>query len=128
MQHINSPAAPRPGGPYSHAVVSGRLAFLAGQRPVDPATGELASGIRAQTHQVLTNLGAVLEAVGAGFGNVVRTNVYLNDIGDFDEVNAVYREFFSEPFPARTTVAAHLRGILVEIDAVAELPDGAEST
>lgn len=127
MQHINSPAAPRPGGPYSHAVVSGRLAFLAGQRPVEPDTGELVDGIQAQTRTVLTNLGAVLEALGAGFDDVVRTNVYLNDIGDFDAVNAVYREFFREPFPARTTVAAHLRGILVEIDAVAELPNGAES-
>ena len=71
---------------------------------------------------MLQNLGLVLEELGADFGDVVRTNVYLEDIGDFDAVNAVYREFFSEPFPARTTVAVRLRGILVEIDAVAEIP------
>jgi 2-iminobutanoate/2-iminopropanoate deaminase len=127
MRHVNASGAPAPGGPYSHAVVSGGLAFLAGQRPVDPGTGAIAEGVDAQARQVLTNLGAVLAELGVGFDRVVRTNVYLSDIGDFDAVNGVYREFFAEPFPARTTVAAQLRGILVEIDAVADVSEAADS-
>ena len=127
MRHVNAPGAPKPGGPYSHAVVTGGLAFLAGQRPVDPVTGAIPSTVTEQARQVLQNLGLVLEELGADLSAVVRTNVYLDDIGDFDAVNAVYREFFSEPFPARTTVAVRLRGILVEIDAVAEIPSPPES-
>jgi len=127
MRHVNAARAPKPGGPYSHAVVAGGLAFLAGQRPVDPDTGAIPSTVAEQARRVLQNLGLVLEELGADYGDVVRTNVYLDDIGDFDAVNAVYREFFSEPFPARTTVAVRLRGILVEIDAVAEIPSPPES-
>ncbi|MDP9028313.1 MAG: Rid family detoxifying hydrolase [Actinomycetota bacterium] len=127
MRHVTSPKAPGVGGPYSHAVVSNGLAFLAGQRPVDAETGAIADGVEEQARQVLCNLGIVLEELGLGFADVVRTNVYLNDIGAFDAVNRVYREFFSEPFPARTTVAVQLRGILVEIDAIAELAETASA-
>jgi enamine deaminase RidA (YjgF/YER057c/UK114 family) len=84
-------------------------------------------GVEAQARQVLTNLGAVLTELGIGFDRVVRTNVYLSDIAHFDAVNRAYREFFPEPFPARTTVAAQLRGILVEIDAVADVSEAADS-
>jgi 2-iminobutanoate/2-iminopropanoate deaminase len=120
-RHVTSPDAPVPGGPYSHAVVANGLMFLSGQRPVDPRTGAIPEGVAEQARQVLRNLLAVLAGEGRGPSDVAKVTIYLNDIADFDEVNAVYREFFSEPYPARTTVAATLRGILVEIDAIAEV-------
>jgi len=121
IDHVHAEGAPAAGGPYSHATVVGGLMFLSGQRPVDPATGAIVDGIQAQTRQVLENLRAVLAARGRGPGDVARVTVYLDDIADFDAMNVVYREFFTEPYPARTTVAATLRGILVEIDAIAEI-------
>lgn len=120
-RQVTSPDAPVPGGPYSHAVIAGGLMFLSGQRPVDPRTGEIPDDIVDQARQVLHNLMAVLAAEGLGSNNVAKVTIYLDDIADFDQVNSVYREFFSDPYPARTTVAASLRGILVEIDAVAEV-------
>lgn len=95
--------------------------FLSGQRPVDPRSGQIPEGVENQARQVLTNLLAVLATEGRDFKDVAKITVYLNDIADFDRFNLVYREFFSSPYPARTTVAASLRGILVEIDAVAEV-------
>jgi 2-iminobutanoate/2-iminopropanoate deaminase len=121
MQHYRSDAAPAPGGPYSHAVRAGDLIFLSGQRPQDPATGEIPQGLTAQARQVFTNLAAVLQLSECGFEDVVRVGVYLADIAFFDEFNAVYREFFEEPFPARTTVGCVLRGILIEVDVVAQV-------
>jgi 2-iminobutanoate/2-iminopropanoate deaminase len=119
IRHVTSPDAPAPGGPYSHAVIAGNLMFLSGQRPVDPRTGEIPSGIVSQTRRVLSNVMTVLAEEGRGPGDVAKVTIYLDDIADFDQVNAVYREFFSEPYPARTTIAATLRGILVEIDVIA---------
>lgn len=122
MQHHDSPGAPPAGGPYSHAVSAAGLVFLSGQRPVDPATGNLVTGVTDQTRQVLTNIATVLDTCGCTMADVVKVTAHLADIGDFDAFNAVYREFFQAPFPARTTVGSTLRGILVEVDVVAELP------
>lgn len=122
---VDSTQAPRAIGPYSQAVITGDLLFCSGQIPLDPVTGSLIEGgIGAQTERVLANLGAVLARAGAGFGNVVRTEVYLVDMGDFPGMNAVYeRHFTSEPRPARVTVAvaALPRGARVEISCIARL-------
>ncbi|MGQ0735117.1 MAG: RidA family protein [Acidobacteriota bacterium] len=112
-------------GPYSPAVRAGSLLFVSGQIPLDPDTGRVVDGdIRTQTHRVLANLGTLLEAGGASFGDVVRTTIFLADLGDFAAVNEVYATYFSEPFPARATVqVARLpRDVGVEIDAIAVLP------
>lgn len=119
ISSVSTGAAATPAGPYSLAVVANGFIFVSGQRPVKPDTGELAVGLREQAHQVLRNLSAVLEAAGSGLGKVVRVNIYLDDIAAFEEVNKIYTEYFHEPFPARTTVACSLRGILIEIDAIA---------
>ena len=121
IRHITAGAAPAVGGPYSHATIAGGLTFLSGQRPVHPETGAIPEGVDAQARQVLHNLQAVLAECGGDLRDVAKVTVYLDDIADFDRVNAVYREFFADPYPARTTVAASLRGILVEIDAIAEI-------
>jgi 2-iminobutanoate/2-iminopropanoate deaminase len=121
---IATERAPRAIGPYSQAIRAGDFLFLSGQIPIDPATGELvAGGIREQTEQVLANLGAVLEAAQSGFDQVVKTTIYLIDLGEFAEVNAVYGEHFGAPPPARATVqvAALPKGARVEIDAIARV-------
>ena len=121
---IATPAAPAAIGPYSQAVAvsAGRLVFLSGQIPLDPATGQLVEGdIAAQTERVMVNLAAVLERAGASFEQVVRCTIVLVDLNDFAKVNEVYgRRFPSEP-PARATVqvSALPRGARVEIDAIA---------
>ena len=109
-------------GPYSHAIDTGELVFLSGQTPIDPATGLLvAGGIAAQTHRCLDNLESVLEAAGLSFGDVVKCTVFLTDMADFAEMNVAYADHFTEPFPARSTVAvAGLPiGAQVEIEMVA---------
>jgi len=122
---VDSPQAPRAIGPYSQAVISGDLLFCSGQIPLDPATGSLIEGdIGVQTERVLANLGAVLARAGAGFMNVVRTEVFLVDMEDFPGMNAVYERYFTaEPRPARVTVAvaALPRGARVEISCIARL-------
>jgi len=121
-QAVSSDRAPAAIGPYSQAVRAGGLVFCSGQIALDPGTGELvAGGIGEQTRQVLRNLGAVLQAAGASPDDVVRTTVYLADLGDFAAMNAAYGEFFGQPAPARATVqAARLpRDARVEIDAIA---------
>lgn len=110
-------------GPYSHAVRAKSVVFLSGQTPIDPATGKLApGGIAEQVHQCFKNLGAVLEAAGLGFEDVVKANVFLTDMNDFQAMNAVYKTYFSLPYPARTTigVASLPRGATVEIEMIAE--------
>ena len=122
MNAISTPNAPAAIGPYSQAVQHGTTLFLSGQIPLDPATGQMITGdVVAQTERVLENLGAVLRAAGYDFGNVVKTTIYLSDLGTFQQVNGVYARFFKEPFPARATVqvAALPRGAAVEIDAIA---------
>jgi 2-iminobutanoate/2-iminopropanoate deaminase len=120
---ISTDKAPAAIGPYSQAVKAGNLLFVAGQIGMDPATGQLREGIEAQTRQALLNLKAILEAAGASLEQVVRVGVFLQDLKDFQAMNAVYAEFFPQSPPARTTVqvAALPRGALVEIDAIAVL-------
>lgn len=113
---------PPPAGPYSPAVRAGPFVFISGQVPRDPRTGEAAGGgITGQTRQVLTNLRRALEAAGASIEHVVQVTVYLADEQDWGAFNEVYREFFRPPYPTRTVVGAGLRGILVEVNAVAYL-------
>jgi 2-iminobutanoate/2-iminopropanoate deaminase len=122
MQPIRTTAAPGAIGPYSQAIAEGRLLFTSGQIPIDPATGELRnSDIASAARQVLENLRAVLVAGGADMNTVIKTTVFLKNMQDFQAFNAVYGEFFAEPFPARSCVqvAALPKDALVEIEAVA---------
>jgi 2-iminobutanoate/2-iminopropanoate deaminase len=124
MNAITTADAPAAIGPYSQAIKSGDLVFLSGQVPIDPKTGELVEGdIAAQTDRVLDNLAAVLAAAGAGFGEVVKTTIYLVDLGDFQVVNQTYAKRFSGSPPARVTVevSALPKGARVEIDAIARV-------
>jgi len=119
---VSTPHAPAAIGPYSQAVEAGGLVFLSGQIPLDPATGQMVTGdVSAQAERVMLNLEAVLAAAGLGFGHVVRSTIYLTDLGDFAAVNAVYGSRFPSEAPARATVqvAALPRGASVEIDMVA---------
>lgn len=119
---IHSPKAPAAIGPYSQAILAGNTLYISGQLPVDAATGAFAGeDIKTQTRQSLTNIGYILEEAGFGFGDVVKTTVYLKDIADFADMNGVYAEFFGEPYPARAAfqVAALPKDALVEIEAVA---------
>ncbi len=123
-QAVRTDGAPAAIGPYSQAVRAGSLLFVSGQIPLDPATGEVVGGdAAAQTHRVMQSLGAVLEAAGAGFDQVVRTTIYLTDLNAFARVNEAYGGYFDDPAPARATVevAALPKGVQVEIDAVAYL-------
>ena len=124
MRPVETKDAPAAIGPYSQAVRAGDHLFLSGQVPIDPATGELVQGdIAAQTERVLDNLAAVLAAGGASFAKVVKTTIYLVDLGDFQVVNATYAKRFTSAPPARATVqvAALPKGARVEIDAIAYL-------
>lgn len=126
-QAIRATGAPKAIGPYSPAVRAGQLLFISGQIAIDPATGALVGGdITAQTDRVMRNLGALLEAAGLGFEHVVRTTVFLADIGEFAAMNERYARFVNDPPPARSTVqVARLpRDVKVEIDAIAIFPDG----
>lgn len=118
-QIISTPNAPVPAGPYSQAVVVGDLIFVAGQIPRHPQTGQVESSIEAQTHQVFANIRAILEAAGSNLGQVVRVDVYLSDMDNFERMNEVYRTYFDENYPVRTTVGAVLRGFDVEITVIA---------
>ena len=124
METITTQNAPGAIGPYSQAIRAGSLLFVSGQIPLDPVTGQMVEGsIAAQTHRVFQNLGAILEAAGTSFDQVVRTTVYLADMNDFAAMNEVYGTYFSSPAPARATVqAARLpRDARVEIDVIAAL-------
>lgn len=119
---ISTDKAPAAIGPYSQAIALGDLVFSSGQIPLDPASGRLVSGdIEAETHQVMKNLGAVLEAAGASWDGVVKTTIYLLDMNDFARVNAAYATYFPAQPPARATVqvAGLPKGARVEIDAIA---------
>ncbi|HPN78236.1 RidA family protein [Dokdonella sp.] len=119
---IHSEQAPKAIGPYSQAVQVGNTLYLSGQTPIDPATGELVPGdIGVQARQVFENLSAVLAAAGVGFDQVVRVGIYLTDLGNFAVVNEVMKQYFREPYPARSTigVAALPKAAQVEIDLVA---------
>jgi 2-iminobutanoate/2-iminopropanoate deaminase len=112
----------KPASPFSPVVVSGDLVYTAGQVGSD-INGDVPDGVEAQTRQALENLRNCLAAAGCGLRDVMKVNSYLANIGDFAGYNAVYREYFEEPYPARTTVGAALAdGLLVEIEAVARRP------
>jgi reactive intermediate/imine deaminase len=120
-QPIHSDTAPAAIGPYSQAVRCGQTVYLSGQIPLDPATGALVDGdIDVQARRAFDNLKAVAAAAGGSLNDVARVGVYLADLGDFAAVNAVMSEYFSAPYPARSTiqVAALPRSAVVEIDAV----------
>ncbi len=119
---IETAHAPKAIGPYSQGVIAAGLLFTAGQIALDPATGSIVDGdVTAQTRRVLANLDAILTAAGARWSDVVKTTVFLHDMGDFAKVNEVYAEVFGSARPARSTVqvSALPRGVLVEIDAIA---------
>ena len=122
---INTSNAPAAIGPYSQAIDSGAgIVFVSGQLPIDPATGAFPEGgVKEQTRQSLTNAKAILEAAGLGLANVVKTTVFLADMGDFAAMNEVYAEFFSEPFPARSAVAVKTlpKNALVEVECIAAI-------
>ena len=122
---ISTTKAPAAIGPYSQAIQIGNLVYTSGQIPIDPATGQFVEGgIKNQTRQSLLNVKAILEEVGLTMGDVVKTTVFMADMNDFADMNAVYAEFFAEPYPARSAVAVKTlpKGALVEIDVIAMLP------
>lgn len=123
-QIIHTSEAPQALGPYSQAVRVGNLIFTAGQIPLDPASGNVVEGdIVAQTRRVMENLSAVLRASGASFAEVVKTTIFLADLGHFSKMNEVYGSYFTSEPPARSTVqvGALPRGVLVEIDMIAHI-------
>jgi 2-iminobutanoate/2-iminopropanoate deaminase len=123
-QAIQTNGAPASLGPYSQAIRSGDTVFCSGQIGLDPSTGELADGVEAQAERALKNLAAVLDAAGLGFDDVVKTTIFLADIGDFAAVNEVYAKHMPDPPPARSTigVGALPKGALVEIEMIARRP------
>jgi 2-iminobutanoate/2-iminopropanoate deaminase len=120
-QAISTTGAPAAIGPYSQAIAAGDLVFCSGQLGLDPATGELVEGVEAQAERALRNLSAVLDAAGATWGDVVKTTIFLADVGDFAAVNAIYATFMPDPPPARSTfaVGALPKGGRIEIEAIA---------
>ena len=110
--------------PYSQAIQVGNLVYTSGQIPIDPAIGTFVEGgIKEQTRQSLSNIKAILEEAGLTMANIIKTTVFLADMADFADMNAVYAEFFTEPYPARSAVAAKSlpKGALVEIEVVATI-------
>lgn len=121
---ISTSKAPAAIGPYSQAIQVGNLVYTSGQLPIDPATGQFPEGgIKEQTRQSLTNVKAILEGAGLSMASVVKTTVFMADMDDFAEMNSVYAEFFTEPYPVRSAVAVKTlpKNALVEIEVVAEV-------
>ena len=119
---INTSSAPAPIGPYNQAVQSGNFLFISGQVCIDPATGELKNkDIAEETHQVMHNLKAILQAAGMSFSNVVKTTIFITDMKRFAEINEIYGKYFSDNFPARETVqvSALPKFVNVEISMIA---------
>ncbi|HST81462.1 MAG TPA: Rid family detoxifying hydrolase [Kineosporiaceae bacterium] len=127
-QAISSDSAPAALGPYSQAIVAGGFVFCSGTAGIDPTTGEIPSGIEAQTEQALLNLSAVLSAAGASMADLVKTTIFYADPSDFERLNTVYARHMPDPPPARSA-PANVRlphGLLVSIEAIAILPAGEE--
>ena len=123
MKVISTKKAPAAIGPYSQAIQVGNLVYTSGQIPIEPAIGAFVEGgIKEQTRQSLTNVKAILEEAGLSMSNVVKTTVFMADMNDFADMNAVYAEFFTEHYPARSAVAVKTppKGALVEIEVIAE--------
>ena len=131
---ISTPDAPAAIGPYSQAIRVGQFVFTAGQIPLDPKSGQIVEGdVAAQTHRVLDNLTAVLKAENLNFSHIVKTTIFLIDMADFQSVNEVYAEYFTDVPPARSTVAVSAlpRGARVEIECIAvsdQTPGGKQLT
>ncbi len=121
-ERVHTDGAPKAIGPYSQAVDTGDWVFLSGQIGLDPNTGQMAPDLESQTHQVMKNLKAVLEAANLDFHHVVKTTIYLVDLQDFQTVNEIYASYLEEPYPARATVqvAALPLGARVEIEMIAK--------
>lgn len=122
MKPIVTSAAPAAIGPYSQAIEVNEFVYASGQLPIDPATGAFPEGgVQEQTRQSLLNVKAILEEAGLTLANVVKTTVYLADMGDFAAMNEIYSQFFSQPFPARSAVAVKAlpKGALVEVEVIA---------
>lgn len=122
MKQISTSNAPAAIGPYSQAIEVNGFVYTSGQLPIDPATGAFPEGgVQEQTRQSLLNVKAILEEAGLTLANVVKTTVYLADMGDFAAMNEIYSQFFSQPFPARSAIAVKAlpKGALVEVEVIA---------
>lgn len=122
MKQISTQNAPAAIGPYSQAIEVNGFVYASGQLPIDPATGAFPEGgVKEQTRQSIMNVKAILEEAGLALSNVVKTTVYLADMGDFAAMNEVYSQFFAQPFPARSAIAVKAlpKGALVEVEVVA---------
>jgi len=124
-KQITAKKGVKPVGPYSHAIAcTGTIVFVSGQGPLNPETGELVTEFRDAVAQTLRNVQAIVEAAGATMADVAKVNAYLSDMANFSVFNEIYATFFSEPYPARTTVECRLpMGIPVEIECVVVLPE-----
>ena len=123
MKTVSTNKAPAAIGPYSQAQIVGDLVFCSGQIPVIPETGALAQGLEAQANQVFKNIAALLTAAGSDISKVAKTTVFIKNMDDFAAINAIYAQYFTEPFPARSCVeVARLpKDVLLECEAIAEL-------
>lgn len=123
MKIISTEKAPAAIGPYSQAVITGGLLYTSGQVAIIPETGEIAQGLEAQAHQVFKNLTELLKAAGTDMSRVVKTTVFIKNMDDFAAINAVYAQYFTEPFPARSCVeVARLpKDVLLECEVIAEV-------
>jgi len=121
---IATEAAPAALGPYSQAIVAGGFVYCSGTVGIDPHTGQIPEGIEAQTELALRNISAILEAAGASMADLVKTTIFYSDVNDFPKLNEVYARFMPDPPPARSAPAnvSLPRGLLVSIEAVAQLP------
>jgi reactive intermediate/imine deaminase len=115
---VSSKGAPQPGGAYSQAIAAGQFVFLAGQGPFEPDGSKVEGSFEDQARQTFRNLAAVAEAAGASLADAVRVGVFLREMQNFAAMNEIYKEFFPEPLPARTTVQSDLPGFEIEVDAV----------
>ncbi|MBR0200266.1 MAG: RidA family protein [Oscillospiraceae bacterium] len=123
MKAVSTNKAPAAIGPYSQAQIVGNLVYTSGQIPIIPETGALAEGLEAQAHQVFKNLGELLKAAGSDLSKTVKTTVFIKNMDDFGAINAIYAQYFTEPFPARSCVeVARLpKDVLLECEVIAEL-------
>ena len=123
MKQIKTEKAPAAIGPYSQAIISGNTVYCSGQIPINPETGEIPEGVANQAHQVFKNIKNLLEAAGTSINNVIKTSVFIKDMNDFAEINAIYAEYFTEPYPSRSCVeVARLpKDVLLETEVIAEL-------
>lgn len=123
MKAVSTNKAPAAIGPYSQAQIVGNLVYTSGQIPIIPETGALAEGLEAQAHQVFKNLGELLKGAGSDLSKTVKTTVFIKNMDDFGAINAIYAQYFTEPFPARSCVeVARLpKDVLLECEVIAEL-------